>query len=295
MASNTGRGRYVQRERRSAAYRIVRAAPVSLGSEVAHAVRAGGLLVTHASFPASALLDRHSHDQAVLAVILDGSFDLHMAGRVTGCAPTTVFTEPAGESHSNRMGPAGARVLVIQPQHGLELPRPCARLFDSTTHFDSMRISALARRLIRELEIADDLAELSLEGVALEIISVASRFAVAERAAPRWLRVIHEQINDRFLEPVRLEELAREVQRHPAHVARLFRTHFGVSIATYIRRLRLEWAADRLAVSKEPLASIAHRAGFADQSHFTRLFRSHSGTTPRAYRLACGQEGGRSG
>lgn len=295
MASKAGRGRYTQRDRPTPAYRPVRAAPVSLGSSGAHAVQAGGVLVTHASFAPSTLLDRHTHDQAVLAVILAGGFELHMLGRVAPCVRTTTFNEPAGETHSNRVGPAGARVLVIQPQPGRNLPAPCARLFDSATHFDSMRIAALAHRVTRELEVADDLAELSVEGLALDIIAVASRYAVVERTAPPWLRTLHEQINDRFLEPVRLSELAAEAQRHPAHVARLFRTHFGVSIATYIRRLRLDWAAEQLAGSRESLAAISHRAGFADQSHFTRMFRRHSGTTPHAYRLASRQQSDRGG
>jgi len=33
-----------------------------------------------------------------------------------------------------------------------------------------------------------------------------------------------------------------------------------------------------------PIAEIALRAGFADQSHFTNLFRRITGCTPRAYR-----------
>ncbi|NNM32655.1 MAG: helix-turn-helix domain-containing protein, partial [Gemmatimonadetes bacterium] len=36
--------------------------------------------------------------------------------------------------------------------------------------------------------------------------------------------------------------------------------------------------------SEEPIGRIAIRAGFADQSHFTRVFRSSRGTTPGALR-----------
>jgi AraC-like DNA-binding protein len=35
---------------------------------------------------------------------------------------------------------------------------------------------------------------------------------------------------------------------------------------------------------REPLAEIAASAGFADQSHFTRVFRRQVGTTPARYR-----------
>jgi AraC family transcriptional regulator len=68
------------------------------------------------------------------------------------------------------------------------------------------------------------------------------------------------------------------------HLARAFRTRYGVSVGEYGRRLRLEWAAAEVARSDTPLALIAARAGFADQSHFTRVFKQHIGATPGAYR-----------
>ena len=71
---------------------------------------------------------------------------------------------------------------------------------------------------------------------------------------------------------------------HPAHLARVFRAHHGVSVGEYARRLRLAWAAGELARTDTPLAVIASQAGFADQSHFTRLFRQHLGITPARYR-----------
>jgi AraC family transcriptional regulator len=48
--------------------------------------------------------------------------------------------------------------------------------------------------------------------------------------------------------------------------------------------VRLQWAAEQLRQSDQPLASIAHTAGFTDQSHFTRAFRRAFRTTPAAWR-----------
>jgi hypothetical protein len=64
---------------------------------------------------------------------------------------------------------------------------------------------------------------------------------------------------------------------------RAFRQRFGVTVCQYARNLGLEWAASQLA-SESPLAEIAVKAGFADQSHFTREFRRHFGVTPGRYR-----------
>jgi AraC-like DNA-binding protein len=53
-----------------------------------------------------------------------------------------------------------------------------------------------------------------------------------------------------------------------------------------VRRLRLEWAAQRLAESSDPLSAVALGAGFADQSHLNRHFRRRYGFTPGEFREA---------
>src|SRR5438094_198063 len=50
-----------------------------------------------------------------------------------------------------------------------------------------------------------------------------------------------------------------------------------------LRGRELSWLAWRLA-GETPLADIATEAGFADQSHFTRVFKRHVGATPARYR-----------
>jgi AraC family transcriptional regulator len=78
---------------------------------------------------------------------------------------------------------------------------------------------------------------------------------------------------------------------HPTHLARAFRARHGVSVGEYGRRVRVAWASAELAASDRPLAMIAAQAGFADQGHFTRLFRRYVGTTPSRYRELTRRDG----
>jgi AraC family transcriptional regulator len=91
-------------------------------------------------------------------------------------------------------------------------------------------------------------------------------------------------VEDRFREPLRLADLAREAGVHPAHLSRVFRQRYRESIAERLRRLRTEWAAERLVDSDDPISTIALAAGFADQSHLTRALRARTGMTPSRYR-----------
>jgi AraC family transcriptional regulator len=218
--------------------------------------------------------------------MLGGSFDLRFDTKAYPCPPTAVFTEPAGDPHANFIGTAGAHVVVIQPDPTRsELLRPFASLLDHGTHRHHAGIANRASRLARELEHSDDLSTLAAEGIVLEMLVELTRLGCDEfRRPPRWLLQAQELVHARFTEPLRVSEVAQVVGVHPAHLARGFRTYFKVSIGSYIRRLRLEWAARELVRSKDSLATLALAAGFADQSHFTRLFKRHTGFTPKAYR-----------
>ena len=91
-------------------------------------------------------------------------------------------------------------------------------------------------------------------------------------------------LRDRFREDVSPSDLGREVGIHPVHLASVFRKYLGCSVGEFVRNCRVEFAASRLACRGVPLADIAAEAGFADQSHFTRLFKRATGLTPAAFR-----------
>lgn len=78
--------------------------------------------------------------------------------------------------------------------------------------------------------------------------------------------------------------MARSVGVHPVHLATTFRRHFGSTIGEYVRRLRIDFATRQIASSEESLCNIALAAGFADQSHFSKVFRQQTGMTPGVFR-----------
>jgi AraC family transcriptional regulator len=92
-------------------------------------------------------------------------------------------------------------------------------------------------------------------------------------------------------EEVRLDELARLAGVHPAHLNRVFRRQHGCAVGEYVRRLRIDLAARELAGSQRPIADIAAAMGFADQSHFSRVFARVMGMTPGRYRKLHGSHG----
>lgn len=274
-----------------------RAVPVTMGSPRFVSTDVDRLRCTHAWFPPGADLEPHIHERATFAVMLAGGFDLTFSSpairrRTLECGPGTVFTEPAGETHGNRIGSEGASVVVLQidpdaADPTLEPLRPL--LIDRINHFRSDRIALRARRLAREIRRPDALSELAVESLALEMLVDAARHDLRwtkQGRVPDWLRVAEDYVRANFRESLRIADVAEVAGVHPAHLAAVFSEVRGVPLGTYVRRLRLDWAADRLGRTSEPISSIAYAAGFSDQSHLTRTFKAYTGETPGAYRKA---------
>ena len=91
---------------------------------------------------------------------------------------------------------------------------------------------------------------------------------------------IHEHLNQNLS----LAELAGVVFLSPHYFAHLFKQSTGFSPHQYVTHCRIEQAKRLLRQSPTPIAEICQQVGFQNQSHFTRVFRQYTQTTPKAFR-----------
>ena len=80
-----------------------------------------------------------------------------------------------------------------------------------------------------------------------------------------------------------LDAIAREMGQSPRQMRRVFAERIGIGPAAFIRLQRFA-AALPLMQSRATLTEVAHRAGYYDQPHFCRDFRSFAGMLPQEYR-----------
>jgi AraC family transcriptional regulator len=244
--------------------------------------------VVWARFPAHAVLATHRHDRTIFGVMLDGAFESRIGQRRLDCLPASVWTEPCEELHANFIGTRGASVLVVQVDPAqAEIFQPFERLLNDVTYVRDPRIASDARRMVAELQQPDLHTPLMLDGLLLTMMSQASRadrMRPRSRSTPAWLERARDYLHEHFRAPISLRDLANLAGVEPTYLAHAFRQHTGVTLGQQLRSLRVEWATRRMLESKDVLASIAARAGFSDQSHFTREFRRIHGTSPAAYR-----------
>jgi AraC family transcriptional regulator len=109
------------------------------------------------------------------------------------------------------------------------------------------------------------------------------KIATAESYQERILRVL-VHIQGRLDEPLELDELARVACFSPFHFHRVFRALTGEGVHEYVRRLRLERAAQRLKLQEQPVTQIAFEAGYESHEAFTRAFHAMFGKSPSEFR-----------
>jgi hypothetical protein len=102
---------------------------------------------------------------------------------------------------------------------------------------------------------------------------------------PAWVKELKDIIQDQVDTTITLKQLSKDVNIHPAYLSREFAKHFdNLSFGEYLRKLRIEKAIEYLDKSSYSLTKIAYLTGFSDQSHFSRIFKKHTGKNPSAYR-----------
>jgi AraC family transcriptional regulator len=238
-----------------------------------------GVQLSETRYQTGRKLPVHSHQHAYFCWVRQGAYEEMYGSATRVCQPGTIAFHPAGESHRQRMG----STTVLSFNADMD-ERWAARtgLFRESWSVGGGPLLFLVHRIHREFSSPDDVTPLALEALLFEM-AVTSQRRTRDRNLP-WLERVREVLHERFRGPVSFGELANEIGVHPSQLARGFRSQFRCCPGDYLRQLRLEEAYRLLKGSARPISQVAYECGFSDQSHLTRLFRRHLGTTPAAFR-----------
>ena len=185
------------------------------------------------------------------------------------------FLPPAG-----RAGPAVRLPLHLSLAGRSELARDKLRWIASLWRDQAPLARAAASAALLEL---------------LLWLAQVSTVSIRVGAGPRTLAAVERVaaiLTDRLHEPIEIGGLSREVGISRNHLSRFFRARFGVSMARYLLRRRMEVAAHLLETTDLPVSLVGQRVGVADPHHFNKQFRKAAGVSPSAYRSSAGRPGG---
>jgi AraC family transcriptional regulator len=92
-------------------------------------------------------------------------------------------------------------------------------------------------------------------------------------------------LREEISEPPSLEELGRKVGCSPFHLSRTFSREMGMTLPQYLRKLRMERAAELLRGGKHNVTEAAMEVGYSSLSHFSQAFCQTMGCCPALYPL----------
>ncbi len=248
-----------------------------------------GLRLAEVVYPPGYKTPEHSHDLPQLCLVRKGIFAEVYDRKNREVGPLSLITRPSGESHAQHFYGSEVHCLIVEVEHGwLERVREHQVPLNDSLAFHGGLSVWLATRLYKEFQLTDEASSLAIEGLALEVIAELSRHHVKTpgRKPPNSVEQTRELLHSHFSESLTLDGIARSVGTHPVHLARMFRRYHHCTIGEYLRKLRIEFACREISATDSPLALIASRIGFYDQSHFSRTFKRMIGITPGQYRAA---------
>lgn len=253
-------------------------------------VRLGDLVLSELTYAQHAEVLNHSHENAYLFLVLDGTQVEELKAGRRWYRKGTLALHPAQEMHRHRTGIEGLRCLNVEFGAKWLAANPhVLRVLEKPAHLDSSRFPSMALTagtIYGEFRDLDDVSLLAIEACVLSLLAEISRSKLLmTKAKPYWLKKARDVLHDCFSEPLTLKTLGASVGVHPVHLAREFHKEYWCTVAEYIRRLRINSACEAIRRSEASLGQIALNSGFADQAHFTRVFKRITGMTPRQFKF----------
>ena len=226
--------------------------------------------------------DVHRHREAAFTLTVGGSYlEEFETGAAQDVVAGRVQFKTAGIPHTTCGGPDGALLWILAPADAAMGASPAA----VTAGPDVATARMLA---LHDAAASRDAAQADVHARRLAAHLAATMTAPGQRPGPRWLDAVAAHQAKELDRPHSLAEVAANFDVHPIYLARAFRARFGCSPGAYRRLSRIDLAIRRMWDGATNLAGLAGELGFADQSHFTRVFRRHAGVSPARFQRWAG-------
>jgi AraC family transcriptional regulator len=252
--------------------------PVLLSQLAPVAQHSGGLHALYVRMEPGVRMDGHRHDRPTIALVVSGDLSVAEKDKEHTESSGTLRLSRAGASHDVR-SKHGANCLIISchPSHAVARHA----LWDDVPASESTRfhVGSEAMHLV-ECVAAPETSVAEFETLCLALLTKVVRANEPASEPPRWLPRALDALTERAGRRGAGAEVARSLGIHPVHLARTVRRFTGLTLRDYVRRERIIRGSKLLRSSEHSLSRVAHEAGFADHSHFTREFVRRHGHTP---------------
>lgn len=116
------------------------------------------------------------------------------------------------------------------------------------------------------------------------IVSKAMEYANTVEQSESVIEKVKGYIKLNIAQDLSREDIASHVFLNPDYLTRIFKKETGMSVSEYLFLERIKVAQELLVNTDMPISAIASYIGYANFSHFSRMFKKHTDLTPNEYR-----------
>lgn len=230
----------------------------------------------------------HRHDTYTIGITTQGVQTFNYRGSVRHSWPSQIFVLHPDELHDGRAGDDGGfgyRVLYVDPAIIRDALGGCALPFIRDPVTDDRPLRAAVTSMLSDLdEPFEDLRITSgMSSLAQALLAASRRPRERRRIDDKAVQTVRDLLLAGIDSRVGSRDLEIATGLNRWTLARHFRAAYGVSPYHFLLLRRLD-RARTLIRDGRPLADVALRLGFADQSHLTRHFRRAYGLPPGGWR-----------
>ena len=97
------------------------------------------------------------------------------------------------------------------------------------------------------------------------------------------IRKILSYIEQNYMTPITLAEVAEHIHLCESECTRLFKRHMNTTLFSFLQEYRIERSLEYLS-THESISNIAGKTGFSDSNYYSKVFSKIKGCSPREYR-----------
>jgi AraC family transcriptional regulator len=106
----------------------------------------------------------------------------------------------------------------------------------------------------------------------------------SQALAPWQIKGVVTYVTHNLASPIRNADLATVARLSNSHFTRAFKDSFALTPRAYVMQRRVQRAKELMRSTDETLTQIAYICGFADQPHFSNVFKREAGMAPMRWR-----------
>ena len=220
---------------------------------------------------------KHFHSDWEIVRVQSGRMRVALGDRVAEVEEGDVLLIPPGVSHEGTNGNQYSDIYLKAASLDFS-GAAIVHDYDGSIGI----LFSLMNRVLREREAGySDIAD----GLLMAMCGYLSR-AIGHEYRYDFVARIKNKIYENFTDPdFSPSREIRAIGYHTDYFRRCFREELGCTPLEYLTRLRISRAKGLLtARTFESVEKVAHLSGFTDSFYFSKLFKQHTGRSPREYR-----------